>query len=68
MTGTTYYITKNKGTSANLFTDWEVHGARAGPDNTSKKPGQAFTDEWGVGQVLPLNKKMTQLLQFGAIG
>jgi hypothetical protein len=68
MTGTTYYITKNKGTSANLFTDWEVHGARAGTSNTSKTPGQAFTDEWGVGQVLPLNKKMTQLLQLGAIG
>jgi hypothetical protein len=26
--GTTLYITKNKGTSANLFTDWEIHGQR----------------------------------------
>src|SRR5271169_2680199 len=24
--GTTFYITKNKGTSANLATDWEIHG------------------------------------------
>jgi Putative MetA-pathway of phenol degradation len=26
--GTTFYITKNKGTSANLFTDWEIHGSK----------------------------------------
>lgn len=67
-TGTTLYITKNKGTSANLFTDWEVHGARQGANNTSKTPGQAFTDEWGLGQVLPLKKNMSQLLQVGVIG
>jgi hypothetical protein len=67
-TGSTLYITKNRGTSANLFTDWEVHGSRAGTNNTSKTPGQAFTDEWGIGQVLPLKKNMTQLLQLGVIG
>jgi hypothetical protein len=67
-TGATFYITKNKGTSANLFTDWEVHGARPGILNTSKKPGQAFTDEWGLGQVLPLKKDLSQLLQVGGIG
>ena len=55
-TGTTYYITKNKGTSANLFTDWEVHGQRQGTNNTYKTPGQSITAEWGVGQVLPLRK------------
>lgn len=66
--GTTVYITKNKGTSANLFTDWEVHGARAGTNNTYKTPGQAFTDEWGAGQVLPLKKDMSQLLQLGIVG
>jgi hypothetical protein len=68
MTGTTYYITKNKGTSANYFTDWEVHGARPGVDYTSKKPGQAFTQEWGVGQVLPLKKNLSQLAQLGVVG
>jgi hypothetical protein len=67
-TGTTFYITKNKGTSANLFTDWEVHGSRSGTNHTSKTPGQAFTMEWGLGQILPLNKKETQLLQLGVIG
>lgn len=64
-TGSTYYITKDKGTSANLFTDWEVHGSRDGVNNTSTTPGQAFTDEWGVGQVLPLKKDMSQLVQLG---
>jgi hypothetical protein len=67
-TGTTFYITKNKGTSANLFTDWEVHGGRQGANNTSKTPGQTFTDEWGLGQILPLKKDFSQLLQLGAIG
>ena len=68
MTGTTYYITKNKGTSANYFTDWEVHGSRAGTNNTSRTPGQAFTQEWGVGQVLPLKKDLSQLAQLGVVG
>jgi hypothetical protein len=68
ITGTTFYITKNKGTSANLFTDWEVHGSRAGTNGTSKTPGQAFTMEWGVGQALPLKKNLSQLLQVGVIG
>jgi hypothetical protein len=66
--GITYYITKNKGTSANIFTDWEVHGARQGTNSTQKTPGQAFTLEWGLGQVLPLKKNFSQLLQIGLIG
>lgn len=52
-TGTTFYITKNKGTSANLFTDWETHGTKTGTNIT---PGKTFTDEWGLGQILPLKK------------
>lgn len=67
-TGTTFYVTKNKGTSANLFTDWEVHGSRQGINNTNKTPGQAVTAEWGIGQILPLKKNFSQLLQVGVIG
>lgn len=67
-TGTTLYVTKNKATSVNLFTDWEDHGSRPGAFNTSKTPGQAFTDEWGVGQIVPLKKNLTQLLQVGVVG
>src|SRR4030081_1724716 len=66
--GTTFYITKNKATTANLATDWEVHGQRQTASTPSgqfseKTPGQAFTDEWGVGQVLPLKKDFSRLLQ-----
>jgi hypothetical protein len=64
-TGTTYYVTKNRATSVNLFTDWEVHQSKK---DTNKTPGQAFTDEWGVGQILPIKKNFTQLLQVGLIG
>jgi hypothetical protein len=66
--GATYYITKNKGASANVFTDWEVHGTREGSSSTHKSPGQAFTDEWGIGQILPLKKDFSKLLQVGVIG
>jgi hypothetical protein len=71
--GTTFYITKNKGTSANLATVWEFHGQKtvASPvlGQLSKiTPGQAFTMEWGFGQVLPLKKDMSMLAQFGLVG
>jgi len=65
VTGTTLYLTKNHGTSANLFTDWEAHGHKSGTNFT---PGQAFTTEWGFGQVLPLKKDMSRLLQVGGVG
>ncbi len=67
-TGATAYITKNKATSASVFTDWEAHGSRAGTNNTSKTPGQAFTMEWGLGQILPLKKNLSQLGQVGLVG
>jgi hypothetical protein len=71
--GTTFYITKNKGTSANLATDWEIHGqktvASAVLGQLSKiTPGQAFNMEWGVGQVLPLKKDLSMLAQVGLVG
>jgi len=65
LSGTTAYLTKNKGTSLSLYTDWEIHGQKKGTNIT---PGQAFTDEWGLGQVLPLKKDLSRLLQLGAIG
>lgn len=68
ITGTTFYITKNKGTSVNLFTDWEFHGSKQGAMNTNVTPGGTFTTEWGIGQVFPLKKNFSRLLQFGAVG
>jgi hypothetical protein len=71
--GTTLYITKNQGTTANIATAWETHGqksvASAVTGQLSKiTPGQAFTMEWGIGQVLPLKKNLSQLAQFGLVG
>jgi hypothetical protein len=63
--GTTLYITKNHGTTANLATAWEIHGQKSGTNIT---PGQAFTMEWGIGQVLPLKKDMSMLAQLGVVG
>jgi hypothetical protein len=62
------YVTKNKGTSVNLFTNWEDHNFKRGANNTVLTPGQTFTTEWGVGQVLPLKKDFSRLLQLGAVG
>jgi len=71
--GTTLYITKNQATTANFVTDWEIHGQKtvASPvtGQLSKiTPGQAFTDEWGIGQVLPLKNNLSQLAQLGLVG
>ena len=71
--GTTLYITKNQGTTANLATAWEIHGQKTVASTPSGQfskitPGQTFTDEWGIGQVLPLKKDMSQLAQLGLVG
>jgi hypothetical protein len=64
----TVYVTKNRGTSVNVYTDYEVHGNRQQANNNFTTPGQAFTTEWGVGQILPLKKDFSKLLQLGVIG
>jgi hypothetical protein len=72
--GTTYYITKNKGTTANLVTAWEFnHGLRQVASTpagqfSNKTPGQTFTMEWGLGQALPLKKDFSMLAQLGVVG
>lgn len=71
--GTTLNITKNQATTANLATDWEIHGSKkvasvpAG-EFSNKTPGQTFTIEWGLGQVLPLKKNLSMLAQLGLVG
>lgn len=67
-TGSTVYLTKNKGTTANLFTNWEAHGSKTSGFGTRLTPGQAFTMEWGLGQTLPLKKDFSLLGQLGLIG
>jgi hypothetical protein len=71
--GTTLYITKNQGTTANFATAWETHGQKtvaSSPAGQFSKitPGQAFTAEWGIGQILPIKKDFSQLAQLGLVG
>jgi hypothetical protein len=63
--GNTFYLTKNKGTTANIFTNWEAHTAKSDSNVT---PGQAFTVEWGLGQSLPLDKELNKIVQLGFVG
>jgi hypothetical protein len=68
LTGITAYLTKDRKTTANLSTNWEFHGSKTTANGTNLTPGQAFTIEWGAGQLVPLKKNFTQLLQIGLIG
>ena len=61
----TLYLTKSKGTTANLATDWETHGQTEG---SSVTPGQAFTMEWGIGHYLPLDNEGNKILELGVVG
>jgi hypothetical protein len=63
--GTTFYVTKNKATQMSFATNWEMHGTKRGTDII---PGQAFTQEWGIGQIIPVKKDLSKLLQAGVIG
>jgi hypothetical protein len=82
----TFYLTKDQGTTANIMGNWEIHGAKTTrstdistmfgtlPINVQVTPGAAFTDEWGLGQAIPLNKpflktkNITKVAQIGLIG
>ena len=82
----TFYLTKDMGTTANVMGDWEFHGSKTTrstdistmfgtlPLNVKVNPGAAFTDEWGFGQAVPLDKPflkpktITKVVQLGLIG
>ena len=84
--GGTFYLTKDQGTTANFMGNWEFHGSKTTrstdistmfgtlPVNVKVTPGAAFTDEWGLGQAIPLNrpflktKNITKVAQLGIIG
>jgi hypothetical protein len=82
----TFYLTKDQGTTANFSGNWEFHGSKTTrstdistmlgtvPINVQLTPGAAFSDEWGIGQAIPLNKPflkpktITKVAQLGVIG
>lgn len=63
--GVTFYLTKNKGTQLSVYQIYEFHTKKRGSDVT---PGQTYNMEWGFGQILPLAKDESKLLQLGVIG
>jgi hypothetical protein len=63
--GVTFYLTKNKATQLSVYQAYEFHTNKRGSDVT---PGQTYNMEWGFGQLLPLAKDMSKLLQLGVIG
>ena len=63
--GITFYMTKNKRTQLSVYQIYEFHTQTRGSNVT---PGQTYTMEWGFGQVLPLAKDMSKILQLGVIG
>lgn len=64
----TFYLTKNHGTAFSFNNVYEFHGSRQ-TRNGSTTPGQTYTLEYGLSQILPLDKKnMSKLLQVGVVG
>ena len=63
--GETFYLTKNKATSISAYQLYEFHTTQQG---TSIHPGQTMNLDYSIMQILPLQKNMHTLLQFGFNG
>ncbi len=63
--GETVYLTKNKATSVSAYQLYEFHTIQQG---TNIRPGQTFNLDYSLMQIVPLQKDMLTLLQFGLVG
>lgn len=63
--GETFYLTKNKATSLSSYQLYEFHTTQEG---TNIHPGQTMDLDYSLMQILPLQKDMHTLLQFGLVG
>src|SRR5712664_4584298 len=63
--GETFYLTKNKRTSVSAYQLYEFHTTQ---QETHIRPGQTFNLDYSLMQILPLQKDMHTLLQFGLVG
>jgi hypothetical protein len=63
--GETFYLTENKRTSVSAYQLYEFHTTQQG---TNIHPGQAFNLDYSLMQILPLQKELLTLLQFGLVG
>lgn len=63
--GETFYLTKNKATSFSAYEMYEFHTTQ---EQTNIHPGQTLDLDYSLMQILPLQKDMHTLLQFGVAG
>src|SRR5260370_36030227 len=63
--GKTFYLTRNKRTSVSAYQLYEFHTTQKG---TNIHVGQTFNLAYSLMQMLPLQKDMQTLLQFGPVG
>jgi hypothetical protein len=63
--GETVYLTANKTTAFSAYQIYEFHTTQRG---THIHPGQAFSLDYSLTQVLPITKKRSTLLQAGVAG
>lgn len=63
--GETLYLTKNQGTQLSAWQYYEFHTTQDGSDT---RPGQTFSLDWSLTQLLPLSTKKEIYLQAGVVG
>ncbi len=63
--GETVYLTENRATSVSAYQLYEFHTTQQG---TNIRPGQTFNLDYSLMQILPLQRDMHTLLQFGLVG
>lgn len=63
--GETFYLTKNKATSVSAYQFYEFHTTQKG---TNIHAGQTFNLDYSLMHILPLQKDLHTLLQFGLVG
>jgi hypothetical protein len=61
-------LAKDKEISASLSTDWEIRRPEQHIKGAPRRQGQSFSMEWGITHLVPLDRRMTKFLEFGAAG
>ena len=65
LVGTTIFPWKHQGTALMINGVYEIHHDVDGVDIT---PGDRFTIDWGISQLLPVNKAQTMIVELGVSG
>lgn len=63
--GQTVYLSKNRFTQLSAYQQYEIHTTQR---DTNVHPGQTFNLDYSLTHMVPLQKNMHSLLQFGLVG